>query len=64
MELYEIIKFTRKPMTLEGYFEPVIITSSMDKNLVYNMLDIYKANQAENESYQIRTVRMPEVKKW
>lgn len=62
MELYEIIKFIRKPMTREDYFEPVVITSAMDKNFVYKMLDIYKANQDENEAYEIRTLRMPEVK--
>lgn len=64
MELYEIIKFIRKPMTREDYFEPVVITSTMDKNLIYKMLDIYKANQNENESYQIRTMSLPEAKEW
>jgi hypothetical protein len=64
MELYEIIKFIRKPMLREEYFEPVVITSAMDKNFVYKMLEIYQANQNENESYQIRTLTMPEAKEW
>lgn len=64
MELYEIIKFIRKPMLREEYFEPVVITSAMDKNFVYKMLEIYKANQNENESYQIRTLTLPEAKEW
>ena len=65
MELYEIVKFTLQKIygdiTATNH---CVITSTMDKNLVYNMLDTYKANQTENEAYQIRTVRMPEVKEW
>ena len=51
-------------MLREEYFEPVVITSAMDKNFVYKMLEIYQANQNENESYQIRTLTMPEAKEW
>lgn len=65
MELYEIIKTTFEPgdrWTLKE--RPYVITAVMDKDLAYNILDIYKANQDENEAYEIRTVRMPEVKEW
>ena len=65
MELYEIVKFT--PQKIYGNVvgtNRCVITSTMDKDLAYNMLAIYQANQNENESYQIRTVRMPAVEKF
>lgn len=61
MELYEILKFTRKPTIREDYFEPEVITATMDKDLAEKMLTIYKSNQKMHESYQIRTVREPEI---
>lgn len=61
MELYEIVKFTRKPTKGEEYFEPEVITATMDKELAENMLLIYKSNQKMHEAYHIRTLREPEV---
>ena len=61
MELYEIVKFTHKPVKGEEYFEPEVITATMDKNLAEKMLEIYKSNQGENESYNIRTLREPKA---
>ena len=59
MELYEIVKFTHKPVKGEEYFEPEIITATMDENIAEQMLEIYKSSQNINEAYQIRTVRVP-----
>ena len=61
MELYEIVKFTRKPTKGEEYFEPDVITATMDKDIAEKMLEIYKQNQKMHESYQIRTLREPDV---
>jgi hypothetical protein len=61
MELYEIVKFTHKPTKGEDYFEPEVITATMDKDLAEKMLTIYKSNQKMHESYQIRTVREPKT---
>ena len=65
MELYEIIKVT---LTRVGghmvQTKPSVITAVMDKDLAYKMLDIYRANEDGGDTYQIRTVRMPEVKEW
>ena len=60
MELYEIVKFTHKPVKGEEYFEPEVITATMDKELAENMLGIYRYNQNINEAYDIRTVRVSE----
>ena len=57
MELYEIVKFTHKPIKGEEYFEPEVITATMDKNAAEQMLEIYRQNANEDESYQIRTLR-------
>lgn len=59
MELYEIVKFTHKPTKGEEYFEPEVITATMDENIAEQMLEIYKSNQNINEAYVIRTVRVP-----
>ena len=61
MELYEIVKFTRKPIKGEEYFEPEVITATMDKELAEKMLKIYKCHQEMYESYQIRTLKEPEA---
>lgn len=61
MELYEIVKFTHKPIKGEEYFEPEVITATMDKEIAEKMLLIYKGNQNMNEAYHIRTLREPEV---
>lgn len=62
MELYEVIKTTFTLYNERLYTENnTVITAVMDKDLAYKMLDIYKANQTENEAYEIRTVRMPEA---
>ena len=57
MELYEIVKFTRKPSRGEEYFEPEVITATMDKDVAEKMLTIYKQYQKMHESYQIRTLK-------
>lgn len=57
MELYEIVKFIRKPIKGEEYFEPVVVTATMDKQIAEQMLEIYQQNADENESYRIRTLR-------
>lgn len=61
MELYEIVKFTRKPTKGEEYFDPTVITATMDKDMAENMLDIYRQHQKMHESYQIRTLKEPMV---
>lgn len=61
MELYEIVKFTRKPIKGEEYFEPEVITATMDKNMAEQMLEIYKQHQKMHESYQIRTLSEPKT---
>ena len=61
MELYEIVKLTHKPYKGTDYFEPEVITATMDKDLAEKMLKIYQSNQNMNESYQIRTLKEPEV---
>lgn len=60
MELYEIVKFTHKPIKGEEYFEPEVITATMDRDLAERMLAIYKSNQGGNESYRIRTLKESE----
>lgn len=57
MELYEIVKFTHKLVKGEEYFEPEVITATMDKNMAEKMLEIYKQHQNTNESYQLRTLK-------
>jgi hypothetical protein len=61
MEIYEIVKFVHKPVKGEEYFEPEVITATMDKELAEQMLSIYKSNQGENEAYHIRTLREPKA---
>lgn len=61
MELYEIVKFTHNPTIKEDYFEPEVITATMDKDLAEKMLTIYKSDQKMYESYLIRTVREPKI---
>ena len=61
MELYEIVKFTRKPTKGEEYFEPEVITATMDKNMAEQMLAIYKQHQKMHEAYHIRILREPKV---
>lgn len=57
MELYEIVKFTHKPTKGVDYFEPEVITATMDKDMAENMLTIYKQHQKMHESYQLRTLK-------
>lgn len=65
MKLYEIIKTTFTLYNEKIYTEKkTVITSSMDKEMIDNMLEIYRSNQSTNEAYEIRTVRIPEPMKF
>ena len=57
MELYEIIKRIRKPTKNEEYFNPEVITATMDKITAQQMLEIYRQNQDDNEIYDLRTIK-------
>ena len=65
MELYEIVKFTLQKIYGDiTATSDCVIASTMDKDLAYEMLDAYRANQNEDEAYQIRTVRTHKAKEW
>jgi hypothetical protein len=61
MELYEIIR--SEVLEYHGRLcytaRTSVVTSTMDKDMAEKMLEIYKYNQSDNESYDIRTLRMP-----
>ena len=67
MELYEIVK-TEQEWCSRGYGYYVsntsVITATTDKDMAEKMLEIYKHNQSDGESYQIRTLRISEPIKW
>lgn len=64
MEIYEIVRTEILERHGNGWYtgRPSVITATMDKYMAERMLDIYKQNQSENESYEIRTIsaREPE----
>lgn len=67
MELYEIVKIEREWYSRGyGYYVPKtsVITATTDKDMAEKMLEIYKHNQSDDESYQIRTLRISEPIKW
>lgn len=61
MELYEIVRY--EVVEYHGHLcytaRTSVVTSTMDKDTAEKMLEIYKYNQSGNESYEIRTLRMP-----
>lgn len=61
MELYEIVRY--EAFEYHGHLcytaRISVVTSTMDKDMAEKMLEIYKYNQSSNESYEIRTLRMP-----
>ena len=67
MELYEIVK-TESVWIDRGYGyyndKMSVITATMDKDMAEKMLEIYKHNQSDDESYQIRTLRISEPIEW
>ena len=67
MELYELIK-TEFPLIpgRPGHCVPKtsVITATMDKDMAENMLEIYRHNQSDYESYQIRTLKISDPFKW
>ena len=66
MYLYEIIH----TKIIDGNssnpkFESSVVNSVFDEELAGLMLDTYREHQSEDESYQIRTIRIPpQVLKW
>lgn len=67
MKLYEIVK--TESVWIDrgyGYYNDKIsvITATMDKNVAEKMLEIYRHNQRDNESYQIRELKIPEIHEW
>ena len=59
MELYELIKVEYvRPRPHYLTEQSAVITASMDKEMIEQMLDIYRENQDEDEVYYIRTVRI------
>jgi hypothetical protein len=64
MELYEIIRISTYPCGNYICTSTNVITATMDKDMAEKMLIIYKQNQNEDESYQLRTLREPEIRKW
>ena len=59
MELYELIKVEYvRPRPHYLTEQSTVITASMDKEMIEQMLDIYRENQDEDEAYYIRTVRI------
>lgn len=67
MALYEIMKteFALVPGRPGHYVQKTsVITSTMDKDMAEKMLEIYRHNQSDDESYEIRTLRISEGHKW
>ena len=67
MKLYEIVK-TESVWIDRGYGyyndQTSVITATTDKDVAEKMLEIYRHNQSDNESYQIRELKIPEVHEW
>ena len=67
MRLYEIVK-TESVYIDRGYGyyndKTSVITATTDKDVAEKMLEIYRHNQSDNESYQIRELKIPEVHEW
>ncbi len=64
MKLYEIVKTELQWIDRGyGYYDgkTSVITSTMDKDVAEKMLEIYKHNQCDNESYKIRELKISEV---
>lgn len=66
MELYEIVR--TETFEYHGYrcytAKISVITATMDKDMAEKMLEIYKHNQSGDESYEIRTLKISEPRKW
>ena len=58
MEIYEIIRTEIVERHGNGWYtgRPSVITATTDRYMAERMLEIYKQNQGENESYYIRTI--------
>ena len=63
MELYEVVKITNNSIIAKNVPNGIIsvITATMDRQIAEQMLEIYRQNADENESYQIRTLRKLEA---
>lgn len=62
MELYEIVKTDIMERYPNGYSgKPSVITATMDKDMADQMLSIYRQNCGQNEAYDIRIVREPQI---
>ena len=62
MELYEIIKTEIQLRYSDSRIgQSSVITATMDKTMAEQMLAIYKYNCGENEEYEIRTVKAPQI---
>ena len=67
MKLYEVVKNELQWIDRGyGYYDGKIsvITATMDKDVAEKMLEIYRHNQSDNESYHIRELKIPEVHEW
>lgn len=65
MELYEIVKTDIIEKYPNGYLgRPSVITATMDKDMADQMLSIYRHNCGDNEAYDIRIVREPQILHW
>ena len=65
MEIYEIIHHQIQSQFDGGYIsKSTVITSTMDKDMVEKMLQIYRANCKIDEAYDMRVIREPEIKEF
>ena len=62
MELYEIVRW--ESFEYHGHTcytgRTSVVTATMDKKMAEKMLEIYRYNQSDDETYEIRTVRISE----